>query len=119
MVCIKTQFMKMPKCFQVIKLPADEQFTGRIISCPNLPSHHEIEGEVNFPIQVRSGACYFYCGNCYFYFSYLPHKCRSRANIQEFYINHKVKINLGIFVFPIMMGLLPNYTALCNVRPAG
>ena len=119
MVCIKTQFMKMPKCFQVIKLPAYEQFTGRIISCPNLPSHHEIEGEVNFPIQVRSGACYFYCGNCYFYFSYLPHKCRSRANIQEFYINHKVKINLGIFVFPIMMGLLPNYTALCNARAVG
>ena len=32
---------------------------------------------------------------------------------------HKVKGDIGIFVSPIMTGLLPNYTALCNVRPAG
>ena len=92
---------------------------GRMHSGLNLLAHQEIEGEENFPIQVHSGACYFYYGNCYFYFSYLTLNCRSRANIKKHYINHAVNINPDNLAGPIMTGLLPNYTAMCNARLCG
>jgi len=45
----------------------------------------EIEGEENFPIQVHSEECYFYCGSCYFYFLYRNYKCIARAKFVKYY----------------------------------
>jgi len=83
------------------------------------PDHNEIEGEDVFPIQVHSGACYFYYGSCYLYFLYLASNCMSHASNKITNINQ-----LDRLFFPISgpagkRHLLPIYTALCNAGSTG